>query len=101
MKKLMISLAIVSMFSAGSLTAMAKENLGDKVESAIKDGANKTSDVVDEIKKGADQQADIFKESADQAGHQISGDAKDGWDNTKQETKKLSNELNEKIQKDL
>ena len=47
-------------------------------------------EIADEVKKGSEKQGEEFSDSADKAGDQLSKD-----------TKELSNELNDKIQKDL
>ena len=98
MKKLLITL----MVSAACLVTVSHaENAGEKVQNAITEGAdvvakgvgeltNQTVKAADEVKKGSEKQWEEFSDSADKAGDQLSKD-----------TKELSNELNDKIQKDL
>ncbi|GAA5098225.1 hypothetical protein [Wohlfahrtiimonas larvae] len=92
MRKLFLtSILSVSLLGMLGLTAVAEEaTVGDKIETSIKEG---TSSVAEDVGEAVDQTIDATAEAKEKAS--------DVLEDTKSDVKVLSNDLNDKVQKDL
>lgn len=103
MKKIILtSLLSASILGLLGLTAIAEEtSAGEKVENAINSGASTVAKGAGEL---TDKTVDITKEAKDAIADKaddVKDKAADVLDDTKEDVKTLSNDLNDKIQKDL